>query len=87
MSERNLVNHLKSSFYTTPKLARQIMTFQEWQETAKATECRIIACGETYELKTRNIGGGIYEIRAELPYWKHGKPQKPGVVQTPGKKS
>lgn len=86
MSERKSVNHLNPNFYTTPGTARQVMTFQEWQETAKAIQRKILACGETYELKLKNLGGGMYEIRAELPYWQNGKPQRPGVIQTPKKK-
>ncbi len=76
MSEDNPANHLSDNFYTTPQLARQIMTRKEWQETAKATQCRILACGESYELTTRHMGGGMYEVRAGLTYWKNGKPAK-----------
>jgi len=69
-------NHLNNSFYTTPKLARQVMSYKQWQETAKATQCKIIANGETYELKARHMGGGMYEVSADLMYWRHGKPIK-----------
>lgn len=70
------INHLDNSYFTTPKLARQVMTYKEWQETAKATQCRILACGETYELTARHMGGGMYEVRASLMYWKNGKPNR-----------
>ncbi len=76
MSKEEPINHLNESFYTTPKLARQIMNYQDWHETAEVTQCRIIACGETYELTARHMGGGMYEIKAELTYWKKGKPGK-----------
>ena len=66
MAERESVNRLTESFYTTPKSARQIMTYREWQETAKATGCKILACGRSYELTAKCKGGGIYEIRANL---------------------
>jgi len=76
MSKDNHHNHLNDNFYTTPKLARQIMTYKQWQETAAATQCRIIANGETYELTAKHMGGGMYEIKANLTYWKDGKPKK-----------
>ena len=76
MNKPEPINHLSESFYTTPKFARQVMTYHEWQETAKATQCIILSCGETYELKTRCMGGGMYEITAKENYWKNGKPQK-----------
>ena len=73
MSENEPISHLKDSFFTTPQLARQIMTYKEWQESAKATQCKILACGETYELYARHMGGGMYEVKARLTYWKDGK--------------
>lgn len=76
MSKENPVNHLNESFYITPKIARQIMTFTQWQETALVTQCRILSCGETYELTSKPMGGGMYEIKADHDYWKGGKPQK-----------
>jgi len=80
MSEREAINHLKDSFYTTPKITRQVMTYKDWQETAMATQCRIIALGETWELSAKHLGGGMYEVTASPPYWKDGKPKraKPG---------
>lgn len=69
-------NHLNSSFYTTPKIARQVMSYRHWHETAEVTQCRILACGETYELTARHMGGGMYEVGAGLTYWKDGKPKK-----------
>ncbi len=76
MSKDNPVNHLNDSFYTTPKLARQIMSYKDWRETAEVTQCRILACGETHELTAKHMGGGMYEVRASLTYWKGGKPSK-----------
>ena len=76
MSKENPVSHLSNSFFTTPKFARQIMTYNEWQETAKATQCRILSYGESYELSAKHMGGGMYEISADLTYWKNGKPKK-----------
>lgn len=69
-------NHLNNNFYITPKLAHQMMTFKQWRETALATNGHIIASGETYDLHAESRGGGMYEVKAELPYWKHGKPAK-----------
>ena len=76
MSKDNPVNHLSDSYYTTPKLARQVMSYKDWQETATATQGRILACGESYELTAKHMGGGMYEVRASLIYWKNGKPSK-----------
>jgi len=69
-------NHLKDSFYTTPKFARQMMTFKQWRETCLATEGRILASGETWELFAKSRGGGMYEITAKPNYWRNGKPAK-----------
>ncbi len=76
MSKENPVSHLNDNFFTTPKFARQIMTYKDWQETAAATQCRILSLGETHELTARHMGGGMYEVRANLTYWKNGKPKK-----------
>lgn len=76
MSEKSPISHLGAGFFITPKFARQIMTYKEWQETAAITQCRIVALGETYELTAKHMGGGMYEVRADLTYWKGGKPQK-----------
>ncbi len=81
MADVQSVNHLTDSFYTTPQFARQIMTYKEWQETAKATQCRILACGETYEITVKHKGGGMYEVTAGLTYWKNGKPAKKEVAK------
>lgn len=70
------INHLSNNFYTTPKFARQVMSYKHWQETAEVTQCRILSCGETYELTAKHMGGGMYEVRAGLTYWKGGKPRK-----------
>ena len=67
---------LNSSFYNTPQFARQVMSYKNWQKIAKETQCRIISCGETYELSARHLGGGMYEVRANLTYWKGGRPQR-----------
>lgn len=67
-------NHLKDSFYTTPKFARQIMTLKQWKETLLQTEGRILSIGETWGLKWRSMGGGMGEVTVELTYWKSGKP-------------
>ncbi len=69
-------DHLMDSFFSTPKSARQIMTYKQWQETAIATQCRILSCGESYELTARHMGGGMHEVRANQTYWRHGKPKK-----------
>ena len=71
-----MANYLDDSFYSTPKTARQIMTYHQWQETAIATQCRILSCRETYKLTAKHMGGGMYEVRANLPYWEKGKPNK-----------
>lgn len=67
------ISYLTNNFYTTPKLSRQIMTYKEWQSTAKATQCKIISCGETWNLHVKHIGGGIYEVTAQPNYWTEGK--------------
>ncbi len=77
-------NHLKDSFYTTPKFARQMMTLKQWKETCLATDGRILACGETYELHASSRGGGMYEVRARPNYWQNGKPKKAVKEQTSG---
>lgn len=69
-------NGLDDSFYRTPKYARQIVTYKQWQKIAAATQCRILSCGESYDLTTKHMGGGMYEIKAKETYWKDGKPQK-----------
>jgi len=74
--ERKAINHLKDSFYTTPKITRQIMTYTDWQETAMATQCRILALRETWVLKAKSMGGGMYEVTASPSYWPDGKPQR-----------
>ena len=76
MSDIQPHNHLKDQFYTTPKLARQMMTYKQWRETALATDGRILANGETYELYSESRGGGMYEVKVRLMYWKDGKPTK-----------
>ena len=76
MSNGEPKNWLNDDFYTTPKFARQIMTTKHWQETAEVTQCRILSCGETYALYAKHMDGGIYEVRANLTYWKGGKPNK-----------
>ena len=76
MTKENPVSHLSDSFFITPRYARQIMTHREWQETAKATQCRILAAGETYELTVKHMGGGMYEVRTGMLYWRDGKPKR-----------
>jgi len=76
MTSVELNNHLSSTFYTTPKLARQMMTIKQWRETSLATNGRIFAVGETWELYAESRGGGMYEVRARLTYWKGGKHSK-----------
>ena len=69
------INRLNEEFYDTPMSAHQIMTTQHWKETAMATQCRIIANGETYKLHAVYISGGLQEVTARPPYWENGKPQ------------
>ena len=69
-------NHLKDSFYTVPKLTRQLMTLEQWKETMLFTEGRILSCGETWELCHKYVGGGIHEVTVQLTYWKNGRPKK-----------
>ena len=82
MSDIQPHNHLKDQFYITPKLARQMMSGKQWRETALATDGRILATGETYELYAESRGGGMYEIKARLTYWKNGKPIKKTEVSS-----
>lgn len=77
-------NHLKDSFYTTPKFARQMMTLRQWKETCLDTEGIILAQGETYELHATSRGGGMYEVRVRPNYWRNGKPTKAKKEQTNG---
>jgi hypothetical protein len=69
-------NHLNDNFYTTPKFASQVMTYRQWQETALATQGKIISCGETQILHAKHMGGGMYIITATPNYWTDNKPQK-----------
>ena len=84
MADVQPINHLKDSFYTTSKLAFQMMTFKEWRETCKATEGHIVSMGETLELYATSRGGGMYEVRARQLYWRGGKPKKAVKEQTNG---
>ena len=70
------VNHLNPDFCTTPKLARQVMTYKSWQQTALATQCKVISMGETWDLRAKHLGGGMYEVRAYPTYWTTGKPSE-----------
>lgn len=74
MPDPQPINHLRETFYTNPKLARQMMTVKQWRETSLATDGRILATGESYELFAVSRGGGMYEVKARLLYWKNGKP-------------
>ena len=76
MSEIVPKNHLKNAFYTTPKLARQMMTTRQYQETSLATEGRILSCGETWILQAEYRGGGMQEVSAEPTYWTDSKPKR-----------
>lgn len=67
MTDVQPVSHLSETFFKNPKLARQMMTFKQWRETALATNGYIIANGETYSLHAKSRGGGMYEVKAELP--------------------
>lgn len=69
-------NHLKDAFYTTPKFASQVMTLKQWKETMLHTQGRILACGETWELKQEYLGGSMRRVTVELTYWKGGRPPK-----------
>lgn len=82
MADVKPINHLNSSFYITPKVTRQVMTYRHWQETAMATQCRILSCGESWELKAKHLGGGMYEVQALPAYWREGKPSKAKVKST-----
>lgn len=55
-------NHLNTNFYTTPAIARQVMTTKEARETIQATENFIMACGRGWSLKVKNIGAGMKEV-------------------------
>ena len=76
MSGDKPVSHLSDSFYTTPSYARTVMSYKEWQETARATQGRILSCGEMFELTAKHMGGGMYEVRLNRTYWRNGKPKR-----------
>jgi hypothetical protein len=64
-----MTNHLPQSFYTmNPDLCRTTLTSEQLRETLLATDGQIIAHGELFDLKTRHLGAGIYEVR--LGRWK-----------------
>lgn len=56
------MNHLPNSFYVYPDIARTTMTTKQWQETVKATDGYIIACGHGYDLKSSSMGGGMRKV-------------------------
>lgn len=56
-------NHLIDTFYTSPLLARQVMTTMQVKETMLATDNFITACGRSYSLSVKNIGAGMKEVR------------------------
>jgi len=74
--KKQAVNHLSNGFYITPKITHQVMTYQDWQETALYTQCKIISQGETWNLRAKHLGGGMYEVSAYPNYWVDGKPPK-----------
>ena len=76
MADINPEDHLDPNFYSTPKLTRQMMTYREWQETAKSTNGYIMSCGERWNLWSQHRGGGIYEISARPNYSGIKKPLK-----------
>ncbi len=66
MTSTKSINHLSDQFYRSPDNARQTMTYKQWQETAVATDSRIIANGRLYELWAKSRGGGVYVVTARL---------------------
>ncbi len=57
-------NHLSDSFYITPSFARQVMTRRETRETLLATQGRILACGEMWDVMVKHLGAGMYGVTA-----------------------
>lgn len=61
---------LPLSFYNIPQASRTTMATKELRAVLLATDGRILACGEMWDIVARHMAAGVYEVtlsRSVLP--------------------
>lgn len=64
--EEKLVNHLHENHYTMPTIAISTLTRQELRSTLLATDGMVLACGRSWDIKSKHLGAGVYQIKLQL---------------------
>lgn len=59
-------NHLPDALYRNPAHSTTTMSRRELQETLRATDGKVLAAGQFWEIRSRSLGAGIYEVRLRL---------------------
>jgi hypothetical protein len=59
------LNHLTDMFYSQPHTARMLMTTRQVKETLLWTQNFIMACGRNWQLKVKNVGAGMKEVKLQ----------------------
>ena len=57
-----MTNHLPLSFYEIPRFARTTMTRKDLKETLLSTNGWVMACGTLWDIRSKHIGAGVYEV-------------------------
>lgn len=56
-------NHLSNNSYTMPEFANGAYTAKQVRETLLATDGWIIAHGRRYDIVTKPLGAGVYQMK------------------------
>lgn len=56
---------LPQTFWTMPKNARTTMTTKRLRAVLTYFDGHILACGESWNIKSKRIGPGMYEVTLE----------------------
>lgn len=53
---------LPNIFYTMPRTANTTMDTKDLKELLLETGGRVIACGRLFDIKSKNLGAGVYRV-------------------------
>ena len=59
---------LPRHFYTMPNMAHTTMDRKDLKELLLSTGGSVIACGRLYDIKTKNLGAGVYKVCLKLTH-------------------
>jgi len=62
------MKELPIHFYRAPDIANMTMTRKDLKELLLESDGWIIACGRTYDIKSKSMGAGVYRVSLEKRY-------------------